>query len=412
MEFIVISAPRLSANYNDLGFYCDANVDDAGFYDDDACISSGHLHAVISPVASLVLTDSSQLTSDSQHLAVSCELSVSTKEAMGLLYIHYCNVGATEEGNARNSHRVLLPVRVIRLSTNYTNGLGIGKVELKEVNPNLRGGRVENHLGKTTPSSPDRDLNLDLPVLSSRAQHDKREKPLPVHPTEIRTLISPSAVELNTSSALANYATEAASVEVLNSQHSVYVLQSVLNSRHSVFVLQPVLNSRHSVYVLQPVLSSQHTSVEVLNSRHSVYVLQPVLNSRHSVYVLQPVLNSQHSVYVLQPMLNSQHTSVEVLNSQHSVYALQPMLNSQHSVFALQPVLNSRHSVYVLQPVLNSQHTSVEVLNSQHSVFALQRVLADSYVGKAHTNQTQATLTEAVASRRPPLTGGTKPPSL
>nr|CAD7567787.1 unnamed protein product [Timema californicum] len=28
--------------------------------------------------------------------------------------------------------------------------------------------------GKTTPSSPDRDLNLDLPVLSARAQHDKR----------------------------------------------------------------------------------------------------------------------------------------------------------------------------------------------------------------------------------------------
>nr|CAD7401079.1 unnamed protein product [Timema cristinae] len=52
--------------------------------------------------------------------------------------------------------------------------LGIGKVELEEVNPNLCGGRVENHLGKTTPSSPDRDSNLNLPVLSSRAQHDKR----------------------------------------------------------------------------------------------------------------------------------------------------------------------------------------------------------------------------------------------
>nr|CAD7399343.1 unnamed protein product [Timema cristinae] len=52
--------------------------------------------------------------------------------------------------------------------------LGIGKVELEEVNLHLRGGRVENHLGKTTPSSPDRDSNLDLPVLSSRAQHDKR----------------------------------------------------------------------------------------------------------------------------------------------------------------------------------------------------------------------------------------------
>nr|CAD7427251.1 unnamed protein product [Timema monikensis] len=49
----------------------------------------------------------------------------------------------------------------------------IGKVELEEVNPHLRGGRVENHLGKTTPCSPDRDSNLDLPVLSSRAQHKR-----------------------------------------------------------------------------------------------------------------------------------------------------------------------------------------------------------------------------------------------
>nr|CAD7576461.1 unnamed protein product [Timema californicum] len=56
----------------------------------------------------------------------------------------------------------------------YQESLGIGKVELEEVNPHLRGERVENHLGKTTPSSPDRDSNLDLPVLSSRAQHDKR----------------------------------------------------------------------------------------------------------------------------------------------------------------------------------------------------------------------------------------------
>nr|CAD7407621.1 unnamed protein product [Timema poppensis] len=51
---------------------------------------------------------------------------------------------------------------------------GIWKVELEEVNPHLRGGRVENHLGKTYHSSPDRDSNLDLPVLNSRTQHDKR----------------------------------------------------------------------------------------------------------------------------------------------------------------------------------------------------------------------------------------------
>nr|CAD7262456.1 unnamed protein product [Timema shepardi]CAD7575391.1 unnamed protein product [Timema californicum] len=59
-----------------------------------------------------------------------------------------------------------------QLGTNYSKGLGIGKVELEEVNPHSHGGRVENHLGKTTLSSPDRDSNLGLPVLSSRAQHD------------------------------------------------------------------------------------------------------------------------------------------------------------------------------------------------------------------------------------------------
>nr|CAD7448158.1 unnamed protein product [Timema bartmani] len=61
----------------------------------------------------------------------------------------------------------------------------------REVNPHFRGGRVENHLGKTTPSSP----------------------------TEILALISPSsAVELNTTNALANYATEADSIFVVCSK--------------------------------------------------------------------------------------------------------------------------------------------------------------------------------------------------
>nr|CAD7400030.1 unnamed protein product [Timema poppensis] len=64
------------------------------------------------------------------------------------------------------------PPRVITALKERGRG-GIGKVELEEVNPHLRGGRVENHLGKTTPSSRDRDLNLALPILSSRAQHDK-----------------------------------------------------------------------------------------------------------------------------------------------------------------------------------------------------------------------------------------------
>nr|CAD7437449.1 unnamed protein product [Timema bartmani] len=56
-----------------------------------------------------------------------------------------------------------------------------GRLNIGELNPHLRGGRVESHL----------------------------EKAIPVHPTEIRASISSSStVELNTTSALANYATE------------------------------------------------------------------------------------------------------------------------------------------------------------------------------------------------------------
>nr|CAD7205429.1 unnamed protein product [Timema douglasi] len=57
----------------------------------------------------------------------------------------------------------------------------LGRLKLEEVNPHLRGGRMKHHLGKKK-----------------------------VHPTEIRTSISPSsAVKLNRASALANYDTEA-----------------------------------------------------------------------------------------------------------------------------------------------------------------------------------------------------------
>nr|CAD7588719.1 unnamed protein product [Timema genevievae] len=67
----------------------------------------------------------------------------------------------------------------------------LGRLNLEAVNPHLRGGRAENHLGKTTPSSPDRDSNLNLPV---------------------------PAVELNMTSALANYATEAEGKEGFGNQ--------------------------------------------------------------------------------------------------------------------------------------------------------------------------------------------------
>nr|CAD7194847.1 unnamed protein product [Timema douglasi] len=66
--------------------------------------------------------------------------------------------------------------------TNMKVAEELGRLNLEEVNPHLRGGRVANNLGKNTPSSPDRDSNLDLPDLGSLAQHE--------------------------TSALANYATE------------------------------------------------------------------------------------------------------------------------------------------------------------------------------------------------------------
>nr|CAD7445673.1 unnamed protein product [Timema bartmani] len=45
------------------------------------------------------------------------------------------------------------------------------RLNLEEVKPHLSEGRVENHLVKTIPNSPNRDSNLDIPVLSSLAQH-------------------------------------------------------------------------------------------------------------------------------------------------------------------------------------------------------------------------------------------------
>nr|CAD7196770.1 unnamed protein product [Timema douglasi] len=55
---------------------------------------------------------------------------------------------------------------------------------MREANPHIHGGRVENHFRKSSfPNSLGRDLNLNLPILGSLAQHQ--------------------------TSALANYATEA-----------------------------------------------------------------------------------------------------------------------------------------------------------------------------------------------------------
>nr|CAD7448181.1 unnamed protein product [Timema bartmani] len=83
------------------------------------------------------------------------------------------------------------------------------RVRLEEVNPHLRGGRVENHLGKSTPSSPDLDSNLDLPIVGSLAQQE--------------------------TSALANYAIEVGTVEFRHESCFNLLSTKVLNCR-AVFI--------------------------------------------------------------------------------------------------------------------------------------------------------------------------------
>nr|CAD7268241.1 unnamed protein product [Timema shepardi] len=70
-------------------------------------------------------------------------------------------------------------------------------------------GRKEN--GKVKEECKGRSVGSELALAWRESEKPFRGKPPPNHPNEIRTLISPSsAVELNTTSALANYATEAA----------------------------------------------------------------------------------------------------------------------------------------------------------------------------------------------------------
>nr|CAD7193580.1 unnamed protein product [Timema douglasi] len=109
-----------------------------------------------------------------------------------------------DEGDHRHAHLTDFNIATVldggKLATSMSGTkpyMGIVKVDLEEVNPHLRGGRVENTLGKTTPSLPDRDSNLDLPVLSSRAQYDKRSNDvslaIPQHHAHMTTRSSESA---------------------------------------------------------------------------------------------------------------------------------------------------------------------------------------------------------------------------
>nr|CAD7428252.1 unnamed protein product [Timema monikensis] len=138
--------------------------------------------------------------------AVSCELSVSTKEAMGLLS-PMASLVLTDSFEKLPDQIMYLYAGPYDLQKHRktTTSDATGRTSTTDQRLFTRSGRRLFH--------PSLRLNLDL---------------VRVHPTEIRTSISPSStVELNTTSALANYATEAA----IGS--SVFLRRDVLNLLHT-----------------------------------------------------------------------------------------------------------------------------------------------------------------------------------
>uniref|UniRef100_A0A7R9K774 oleoyl-[acyl-carrier-protein] hydrolase n=1 Tax=Timema genevievae TaxID=629358 RepID=A0A7R9K774_TIMGE len=90
----------------------------------------------------------------------------------GALQEEHCDLHKYFQGTVNihmvdGDHRTLLSNRA---TADIINNEALANI--KEVSPHLRGGRVESHLGKDTPSSPDHDSNLGLPVLGNLAQHE------------------------------------------------------------------------------------------------------------------------------------------------------------------------------------------------------------------------------------------------
>nr|CAD7403832.1 unnamed protein product [Timema cristinae] len=199
-------------------------------------------------------------------------------------------------------------------------GQGIGRVQLEEVNPHLRGGRVENHLGKVTPSSPDRDSNLDLPVLSSRAQHDKRMIQAPCHllVTVILSLLlvttdfshsAPQSAELFMGSSTNNFTGDLTTY--------VKSISNFTASEVSKMAENMLINMTQDYNISR---ASMNTIIETIRDKGTMIIEQVSQMLRTIIGIVSTVFFSKDYSNVILPSASSsfQRSLPNVFTSQHS----------------------------------------------------------------------------------------------
>nr|CAD7404539.1 unnamed protein product [Timema poppensis] len=169
-------------------------------------------------------------------------------------------------------------------------------LRMEEVYPHFLRGKEENYFGKTTLSTPDRDSNLHLPVIgiliyceSSTLDHVTSDA---VHPTEIQTSISPSsAVELNTTSALAKYATEAVYNLILVSWTDRHIILLFMHSTKTWIMLDKIFTL--GLLLTTPIFASCHCHCH--NGGHFLsHVINYPINYKRYTTVLVPSYGGHH----------------------------------------------------------------------------------------------------------------------
>nr|CAD7447990.1 unnamed protein product [Timema bartmani] len=153
----------------------------------------------------------------------------------------------------------------------------LGKLNLEEVNQHLSGGKVEKHLEKITPISPDQDSNLDLPVLGSLAQHE--------------------------TSTLANYATEI--------QFKLMLL--TLATLHNTPLLVSIIPSHNNGHVSRAQFRQCLLSNGLLSSNEELYALEQRYNDElgfHYFWFLKEVEPKRYE----EPLYNAYSEEMKRLN--------------------------------------------------------------------------------------------------